>query len=497
MRFLRLVALLLLPLPLLGWSCDRGTLTLHLVRSPDSADEPLPDPEEAIAAGRTPEVVSLRIRVEGGGMGLVEETLPFSGRGGRAELPDIPTGSHRVVSVEGLGPTGLAYSRGTSLPLEIRPGKNYLNLYIGRVSRFSAIPIAMREARAFHAAVVLPDSRLVLIGGTSAISRQADEPLVMGPVLATAEVLDATSASFDDTPLDCAVALPRDCLRTGRALATATALPAGVLVAGGEDEGGPLADAELFDPGRRLFSPGGDLSAPRSRHAAAAQGTGAVLFGGRDASGPVGTSAVFSDGRFSAGPAMTPREAATATVLADGRVLVAGGRDDSGELATVELYDGSAIVGTGSLLQPRAFHTASLLGDGRVLFLGGLAAGTTVSQAEVYDPATGVCAPVEAPLLDRWAHAATTMPDGRILVTGGFGGGTFGGARREAEIVDARGLQLGTGTLGGLAVTRIGGMQVNRAGHSASLLGNRLVLVAGGVGLDDRALLSAEVFVID
>jgi hypothetical protein len=498
MRRARLLglALLLGALPLLGWSCETGTLTLHVLRSPDAAEDPLPDPDDAIAAGRDPEVTSLRVRVEGGGMGIVERTFPYAGRGGRAVVPEIPVGRGRVVTVEGLGPNGVAFSRGASIPLEVRAGDNYLNLYVARVNRFSQTPVMMRNARAFHGSVVLADSRVVLVGGATSISRTVDEPLTIQGALATAEVLDATSASFDPTALDCGKAMARDCLHTGRALVTATAVAEGVLVAGGEDEDGPLGEPELLDPARRLFVSGGAMTRPRSRHAAAPFGTGAVLFGGRDETGPLGDTDVFSGGYFTPGPAITPRESATATVLRDGRVLLVGGRDASGELATAELYDGAAARGVGGLTQARAFHTATLLDDGRVLVLGGLAAGGAVDLAEVFDPATESFATVEATLRDRWAHASVALSDGRILVTGGFGGNTFGGARRDVELLDARSLQQGGGPLAGLAVTYLGGiMTTGRAGHSASLLSNGLVLLAGGVGPGDAALASAEVFV--
>jgi hypothetical protein len=498
---LLVLALLVSAAPLLGWSCDRGTLTLHVLRSPDSDEDPLPDPDEALAAGREPEVAFLRVRVEGGGMGFVERTFPYSGRGGRALVPEIPVGSRRVVTVEGLDQKGSLYSRGASIPLEVRPGNNFLKLYVGRVDRFSRTPVDMRQARAFHAAVVLADSHVVLVGGATAITRSVDEPLAVHGALATTEVLDASSASFDTTTLDCGMAMARDCLHTGRALATATTVAEGVLVAGGENDDGPLGEPELLDPGRRLFVSGGAMTWPRSRHATAAVGTGAALFGGRGEDGPIGETDVFAGGRFTASAAISPRESATATVFVDPnggvpKVLVVGGRDASGEVATAEIYDGSSVWPVGWLTQARAFHTATLLADGRVLILGGLAGGAAVDLAEVFDPETGTFAPVEATLLDRWAHATVAMADGRVLVTGGFGGGAFGGARRDVEILDARSLAKGSGPLGGLAVTRLGSiMTTGRAGHSASLLENGLVLLAGGVGAGDVGLATAEVFV--
>jgi hypothetical protein len=498
---LLILALLACAGPLLGWSCDRGTLTIHVVRSPDTVDDPLPDP---------PTVAKIRVRVEGGGMGIVERTFPYHGAGSKIDLPEIPVGDGRVVTIEGLaeGTDGndSVYSRGSSIPLEIRPGNNYIKLFVGRVQHFSRTPEDMREARGFHAAVVLADGRVVLVGGATAITRSSDESLTILGALGSAEVLDATSASFDIIALDCSVARPRDCLARPRALATATALSTGVLVAGGEDEEGPLASAELYDTTSRLFLPGGILTTARSRHAAVALGDGATLFGGRTDDGPTGSSEAFDGKSFHAGAAITPRESATATLLPDpyGGVLVVGGRDASKtEVAIAELVTDGGVEVVGSLSQARAFHTATLIEGGRVLILGGFADGAAVNLGEVYDPSTKTFAPVEKTeetLEKRWAHAAVTMSDGRVLVTGGFSGGpfgVFGGARRDAEILDPSSLQMGSSAWSGLGVSNLGAgsMTRGRAGHSASLLANGLILIAGGVEAGDVAVSTAEVFV--
>ena len=85
----------------------------------------------------------------------------------------------------------------------------------------------------------------------------------------------------------------------------------------------------------------------------------------------------------------------TATLLGNGRVLVAGGADlmdGIDNLATAELYDPATgeFTRTGSMAQGRAAHTATLLSDGRVLIAGGYGGGTSpLSSTEIYDPATG------------------------------------------------------------------------------------------------------------
>ena len=137
---------------------------------------------------------------------------------------------------------------------------------------------------------------------------------------------------------------------------------------------------------------------------------------------------------------------ATATLLADGRVLVTGG----GSLAAPfsETYDPATEQWTigENLLVGRRGHTGTLLADGRVLVAGGFVCCTGNGQiftdaAEIYDPTTGMFQ-LTAPLRQaRGFHRATVLADGRVLLSGGFGaaGASDFEALAASEIFDPEG----------------------------------------------------------
>src|ERR1700722_5035651 len=98
-------------------------------------------------------------------------------------------------------------------------------------------------------------------------------------------------------------------------------------------------------------------------------------------------------GNFTAvGNMTTERADHTATLLRNGKGLIAGGEGDGFRaLASAELYDPSTrtFAPTGSMITPRYAHSATLLADGRVLIAGGVNGDTSVFTAEIYDPSTG------------------------------------------------------------------------------------------------------------
>src|SRR5258708_7838772 len=129
------------------------------------------------------------------------------------------------------------------------------------------------------------------------------------------------------------------------------------------------------------------------------------------------------------GPMHLARDSHTATLLLNGKVLVAGGSDGTNALSSAELYDlstGTWSV-TGALRSKRRADTATLLPNGQVLVWGG-ASGTDpfdgiLASMELYDPATGLWNLTQTgdPRTD---HTATLLRNGKVLIAGGVDSAT-------------------------------------------------------------------------
>jgi WD40 repeat protein len=223
------------------------------------------------------------------------------------------------------------------------------------------------------------------------------------------------------------------------------------------------------------------MTTTRRSHTATLLTNGKVLVAGGYNVNPTANAELYDPGTgqwAATGNMTTARLWHTATLLPNGKVLVAGGSGD-GVLASAELYDPTTgqWTATGSMATARLWHTATLLPNGKVLVAAGADEGFIVlSSAELYDPATGLWTATGSMTTARVDHTATLLPNGKVLVAGGSGA--------SAELYDP--------TTGQWTVT--GSMTTTRVDHTATLLPNGEVLVAAGVDDNPTVLSSAELY---
>lgn len=315
----------------------------------------------------------------------------------------------------------------------------------------------MGIARAYHTMTLLPNTKALVAGGFN-----------NDGTLASAELFDPATGTWTAT----------GSLAGGRAFHTATVLPGGkVLVAGGGVATSllnitPLASAELYDPETGTWAATGSLNTARYFHTATLLPDGKVLVaGGMGANGQLASAEVYNPANgiwTTTGNLEVARGAFTATLLPNGKVIVAGGVNEHGYLGSVELYD--PVDGTWTSVAPlnasRHFHSATLVGD-RLLVAGGFNVNGYLGSAELYDPATGNWTPAGNLGTARYVHTATLLPSDKVLVAGGFG---TTGDLASAELYDpANGTWTATANL-----------SEARSYHAAVLLTNGWTLVSGG-----------------
>jgi hypothetical protein len=255
------------------------------------------------------------------------------------------------------------------------------------------------------------------------------------------------------------------------------------LIAGGFGAGNSvIAGAELYDPSTEVFTSTGDMVEPRGGHTAILLPTAKVLIMGGYVAGNLADAELYDPdtGTFaSAGPYVgfgACDFCAPSILLADGRVLFPG------QVQVPQIY--SPITDTFAVTGPMDdynftlgdFSAATLLTNGKVLFAGGEGVGRS-AYAELYDPATGRFTATGSMTSRRVWHSLTLLPDGTVLAAGGETDGCSGnycaffGSVSSAELYDPA-----TGTW-----TPTGDMTALREVHTATLLNDGRVLMAGGL----------------
>jgi hypothetical protein len=181
------------------------------------------------------------------------------------------------------------------------------------------------------------------------------------------------------------------------------------------------------------------------------------------------------------GPILQLRGDGTATALADGRVLLAGGSDGFATLNSAQLYDPVANTTTpvGNMVRARRGHTATRLPDGKVLIAGGWFNATTlVREAEIFDPATFQFTSAGDMVTARKQHQATLLANGAVLITGGSSDGQT--TYFDAELY-----------AGGLFLAANDSMTLRRINHRAVALPDGRALITGGDWLDGSQTLTS------
>jgi N-acetylneuraminic acid mutarotase len=356
----------------------------------------------------------------------------------------------------------------------------------------------LNEPRLEHTATLLTSGKVLVAGG------------VTNGITKTAELYDPTIGVWTLTGN----------LTSRRVRHTATLLPNGkVLVVGGFTRApGPVGTppiaatntSELYDPTTGTWSPTGNMNSRRAWHTATRLHNGKVLVtGGLIEAGYVAYTSVLNtaelydpeSGTWSMTSSLNTGRghvAHTATLLQDGKVLVAGGSDQiydpftsdeeiGGASMRSELYDpdtGSWSV-TANLNTGRILHTATLLLNGQVLVSGGGGSDLGVlldmpDTAELFNPTTGTWS-FAGRISPRIVHTATLLPDGRVLVTGGE---IFQETLGSSEVYNPANHNWTSTSI----------LNEARGFHTATLLSNGRVLVTGGFQGCCNSLLSAELY---
>jgi N-acetylneuraminic acid mutarotase len=348
---------------------------------------------------------------------------------------------------------------------------------------------SMTSPRALHQATLLADGRVLVTGGNN-------------PDVAALRTADVHTPSTNTWTPAASMTTGRS-RHTATLLADGR-----VLVAGGRDaSGASLRTAELYDPATDNWTPTGSMATRRDNYRATRLLDGRVLVAGgvsidpaAPPSGPAitNTAEIYdpNTGTWTHTDHMTnARWGHSMTLLPDGRVLVAGGNTRAAPeeaTRTAEIYDPAtgAWSPTGNMNIARAFHAATLLADGRVLVAGGITRphSDLTATAELYDSLTGRWTETGSLAVARGGHgfSASRLASGKVLIEGAAAPTATAEQRASAELYDP--------LSGSWSFT--GSMSVGRGAQAAVSLADGRVLVTGGVNFDNGAvvLTSTEVY---
>lgn len=382
-----------------------------------------------------------------------------------------------------------------------------LGLLVVLLPLLAAVPSSTAQATAAAGSWSLTGSLHFARSGHTATQLSIGKVLVAGGGPASAELYNPSTGKWSLTG-------NLNVVRSGH---TATPLPNGkVLVAGGSNNtSNALASAELYDPSTGKWSFTGSLHIARENHTATLLSNGKVLVAGGDDNNQPFLKAIApaelydpATGSWSlTGSLHVARFDHTATLLTNGKVLVAGGDDGAGDccldttingrqgpdspcfcphsVASAELYNPTTGTWstTGKMNKPRDFHTATSLPNNKVLVAAGIKCTNIfvsncvlLASAEVYNVVTGTWSLTGSLHVARDQHTGTRLASTVLVAGGNFS--------TSAEVYDA--------TTGTWSLT--GSMHVARSNHTATRLASGQVLIAGGEVSRSKATATAELY---
>ncbi|WII70535.1 kelch repeat-containing protein [Bdellovibrio sp. 22V] len=320
-------------------------------------------------------------------------------------------------------------------------------------------------------------------------------PLLNGCTLEVA--IDASEEITDlpslDNTLNSSKLLRVQYPQIARVLNTSTTLPNGkILVAGGALNRSTtptnlaLSSAEIYDPETGVWSQAASLPQERLSHTATLLQNGKVLFIGGAINNVITTACLATASLYdpstdtwsSAASLTTGRCFHTATLLPDGRVMVAGGRTENSislvtanYISSVEIYNPTTNTwaSAASMTAQRANHSAIVLKSGKVFIVGGRNTSTLVTTA-LYTPSSNTWAAGPSLTKSRKDHTTTLLPDGKVVIIGGMDNLTL---LADTTVYDPTAGAVGSFSNGPA-------MPAVRKLHTATLVGNRVFVVGGG-----------------
>jgi N-acetylneuraminic acid mutarotase len=324
-----------------------------------------------------------------------------------------------------------------------------------------SVAASLAIQRAGHTATLLTSGKILVVGGGSQVG--GGNPI-------STELYDPVADSWSGAGNLATIGMNH----------TATLLPNGkVLVVGGTYRDGiyekKYASTALYDPTTNTWFDAGSLSTGRAYHTATLLSNGKVLVLGGNAPDTIDAELYdpTTDTWDAVGNLITDRVFHTATLLANGEVLVVGGLvSPYTGVSNAELYDPvtntSSLTGALADTTYRYYHTATLLPNGKVIVAGGLDGGNAIATTQLYDPTTNNWTLAGDLVAASYNHTSTLMPNGDVLVVGGCCEATGAPTRTEMFNYSTQ------------MWTPAGNLIVGRWFHTANLLTNNKVLVVGG-----------------